>query len=95
MLLKLKKPVKINGEEMNQLEYDLESLTGADIQMAIKELGKKGIPVSTTELDPNYHAALFAVSAGISFDDMALLGAKDYNRAVLLSRDFFLEDSAE
>ena len=88
--LKLIKPVKINGEEKQELEYDLDALTGADIQNAVRELAKKQIMVSTMELDPNYHAALFAGAAGISFDDMANLKSKDYQKAVLISRDFFL-----
>ncbi|QNU67264.1 phage tail assembly protein [Ruminiclostridium herbifermentans] len=90
-ILKLNTPVKINGEEKQEIEYDLDALTGADIQNAVRELAKKQIVVSTMELDPNYHAALFAAAAGISFDDMANLKSKDYQKAVLISRDFFLE----
>jgi hypothetical protein len=91
--LKLKKPVNINGELTSEIEYDLEGLTGADIQHAVKELGKKGIVVSVTELDSNYHAAIFAEAAGLSLDDVLLLGAKDYNAATTLVRDFFLNDT--
>lgn len=93
--LNLKKAVKINGELKESIDYDLDALTGADVQMAIKELGKKGLIVSITELDLNYHAALFSIAAGISFDDMTLLGAKDYSAATTKVRDFFLDDSAE
>lgn len=91
--LKLKKPAKINGELTDKLEYDLESLTGADVQLAVKELGKRGIIVGATEIDQNYHAMLFAISAGLSFEDMSLLNMRDYNAATIKVRDFFLDTS--
>ena len=91
--LTLKKPVKINGELTEKLEYDLEALTGADVLHAVKELGKRGIVIGATEIDQNYHAELFAISAGISFEDMSLLNIKDYNIATIKVRDFFLDTS--
>ncbi len=94
-ILKLSKPVKINGEEVKEIPYDLEALTGADIQVAVKELARRGIIVGSTEVDPNYHAAIFAVAAGLSLDDIGLIGAKDYNLATQKVRDFFLAPSAE
>ena len=93
--LKLKKPIKIDGEEKTVIEYDLEELTGADIQQATKELNKVGIMVTTVELDSNYHAAIFAKAAGLMFEDMNRLSAKDYTKATTLVRDFFLADMAE
>lgn len=94
-ILKLKKPIKIDGEERTELEYDLEALTGNDIQQATKELNKSGIMITTIELDSNYHAALFAKSANLMFEDMNRLSAKDYAKATTLVRDFFLTDLAD
>lgn len=93
--LKLKKPIKIDGEEKTVIEYDLESLTGNDCQQATKELQKAGIVVGAVELDTNYHAALFAAAAGISFADMSRLSCNDYTKATSAVRDFFLADMAE
>lgn len=93
--LKLKKPIMIDGEERTEIEYDLEALTGNDIQQATKELNKSGIMVTTIELDSNYHAALFAKSADLMFEDMNRLSAKDYAKATTLVRDFFLTDLAD
>lgn len=93
--LNLKKPVMIDGEEKTEIEYDLENLTGNDVQEATKELSKAGIMVSTVELDTNYHAAIFAKSAGLMFADMSRFSLKDYTKATTLVRDFFLTDMAE
>lgn len=87
----LKKPVEINGEMTSEIPYDLESLTGNDISEAIKMLAKYGIVVVMTETDQNYHAAIFAISAGLDFADIQKLSAKDYNKACNIVRDFFLE----
>ena len=94
--LKLKKPIKIDGEEKTVIEYDFEELTGNDCQQATKELQKAGIAViGAVELDTNYHAALFAAASGISFADMSRLSFSDYTKATTLVRDFFLADMAE
>ena len=93
-ILKLVKPIKIDGEEKTELEYDLDKLTGEDIQNATLEMNKLGIiSVTSIEVDANYQAALFAASAGISFADMRRLGMKDYAACVRVTRDFFLEDT--
>lgn len=93
--LQLKKPIKIDGEEKTEIEYDLEELTGADIQQVTTELSKKGIMVTAIEIDSNYHAALFAKASGLMLEDLNRLSAKDYAKATTLVRDFFLIDSAE
>ena len=94
-ILKLKKPIKIDGEEKHELEYDFEELTGADVQQVTTELSKKGIMVTTLELDTNYHAAIFAKASGLMLEDLNRLSAKDYAKATTLVRDFFLIDTAE
>lgn len=90
-VLKLKKPVEINGELTKEIPYDLESLTGNDISDAIKMLASRGIMVTLTETDSNYHAAIFAISTGLDFSDIQNLSAKDYQKACNIVRDFFLE----
>lgn len=90
--LELKNPAMINGEEVKTIEYDLEGLTGRDSAQAINELSKRKIFVTMTEVDQNYHAAMFAIAAGISFEDVQQLSAKDYQKACNEVRDFFLED---
>lgn len=94
-ILKLSKPVMIDGEEKTEISYDLEGLTGEDCQQATKELQKLSIVISTVELDTNYHAALFARAAGIAYTDMQRFSLKDYTKATTKVRDFFLADLAE
>lgn len=90
--LELKKPAKINGEEVTKIEYDLDALTGEDVADAIKMLAKNGVIVTMTETDSNYHAAIFAIAAGVDYLDIKRLGAKDYFKACNTVRDFFLEE---
>lgn len=89
--LKLTKPFKLDGEEVTVLNYDLDELTGADIERAITELGKKNIVPIVPETDKRYHAMLFAVATGIDYNDLNRLPARDYANMTTAVRDFFLE----
>ena len=91
MKLELRKPFELDGEMVESIEYDLDSLTGADIERAISDLGKKGIVIAMVETDQRYHAMLFAIAAGMSYEDVNRLPAKDFTKATTAVRDFFLE----
>lgn len=91
-VLKLKKPIDLDGEKVDKIHYDLDELTGDDIERAITELGKKGIVVAMVETDQRYHAMLFAISAGIAYEDVKRLSSKDFQKAANIVRDFFLEE---
>lgn len=90
--LKLKAPFDLDGEKVEEISYDLDSLTGNDIERAITELGKKGIVVAMVETDQRYHAMLFSIAAGMSYEDVSRLNIKDYQKATTVVRDFFLEE---
>ena len=90
--LKLKKAVTINDKEVKEIEYDLEELTGKDLQHATKELSKRGIVCSFNEFDQNYHAMVFSIAADLAFEDMDRFCGKDYMSACNAVRDFFLEE---
>ena len=94
-ILKLKKPVLIDGEEKTEIEYNFDDLTGADVQQATAELQGLGIMVSTLEFDANYHAALFAKASGLAYADVQRFSAKDYTKVSTLARNFFLNDLAD
>lgn len=89
--LKLKKPFEHDGKTIEVIEYDLDELTGNDIERAITELGKKGIVISFLETDQRYHAMLFSIASGVAYEDLARLPIKDYTAATTAVRDFFLE----
>lgn len=91
-ILKLRKPIEIDGELTSEIAYDFESLTGDDVARAVKTLTQNGIQVMVAELDTNYHAAIFAQAAGIDYLDVRRFGLKDFTKACSLVRDFFLEE---
>lgn len=91
----LTRPATVNGELVKEIEYDLDGLTGADISAAVRSLKATGVQVGTLELDPDYHAALFAQAAGISLEEVKALPAKDYTKASTTVRDFFLGNTEE
>lgn len=94
-VLKLKKPVKIDGEEKNEISYDLDSLTGQQMEAAVRDVGRAGIQVGAIELDPCYHMAVFAQAAGIAYEDVKRMGARDCREAIAKVRSFFVSDSEE
>lgn len=91
-IYKLSKPTMINGEEMTEISYDIEGLTGNDVAQAIKDLAKQSIVVTLTETDQNYHAALFAIASGLDYMDIRNLPLKDFMKVCNIVRDFFLEE---
>lgn len=94
-VLKLKKPVHINGENVAGIKYDIDKLTAQDFERAIKQLLDRKHIVKVQELDPIFHAALFAQAADMDLNDIMLLGAKDFAVAGLLVRNFIYMDQEE
>lgn len=93
--MKLKKPVKIDGEEKSEIKFDLDSLNGQQLEAAVRDVGRAGIQVGAIELDPCYHMAVFAQAAGISYEDVKRMGAKDCRAAIAKVRSFFVSDLEE
>ena len=91
-VLKLKKPVMIDGEEVTEIKYDLDKITGNDVQNALQQLTKRKIQVVVPEIDQNYQAMLFSIASDIAFEDVQRFGLKDYIKACGIVRDFFLEE---
>jgi len=90
-ILKLKKPVLIDGEEVTEIEYDLDEVTGENLENAFKEVTKSGYIVSASyELDPVVGAHIFAECSGIDYTDIKRFNMADYNRAAVIVRDFFI-----
>lgn len=93
--MKLKKPVMIDGEEKKEIVFDLDNLTGQQLEAAVRDVGRAGIQVGAIELDPCYHMAVFAQAAGISYEDVKRMSAKDCKNAITLVRAFFIGDSED
>ncbi len=99
-VLKLSKPININGEEVKELKYNFEDMTARDKAEATKAYKKDGNVVSVQELDPEYHLYLFAAAVkkentSIETEDVLRISAKDSVRAEGLVRDFFFLDLAD
>lgn len=93
--LKLHKPIEIDGKEVNEIEYDLETVTGKDIEDICKALTKNGNVILAQETDPVFHAHVFASAAGIAYEDLRRAGGKDFAKATTLVRDFFYMTSED
>lgn len=87
-VLKLKRPVLIDGEEKTEIPYDLEKLTGNDLETALQDMKRNGIQVGAIEIDPSYHMAIFAQAAGVAYEDVKRMSAKDCKNAIALVRAF-------
>lgn len=93
--MKLKKPVMIDGEEKKEIVFDLDNLTGQQLEAADRDVGRAGIQVGAIELNPCYHMAVFAQAAGISYEDVKRMGARDCREAIAKVRSFFVSDLEE
>lgn len=97
-VLKLSKPIMINGEEVTELPYDFENMTAKDKIEAGKEMKAAGVIMTVAEVDPDYHFYLFAkavnkANPAITTQDVMRLSIKDADRGAALARNFFYLDS--
>lgn len=93
---KLSRPFPVNGKEVAELEYDLDSLTGEDIIQVNTDLTKMQYVAPVKETDEIYNLGLFAIATreGLSLHDLRKLPARDVKNINTLVMNFFLVDSA-
>lgn len=100
-ILKLSKPIDINGKKVNEIPYDIEGMTVKDKINAGKSMKTAGVPMSTAEeLDPDYHMYLFAAAvtradSEIDITDVMRINAKDAQKGCREVRNFFYLDSED
>lgn len=99
-ILKLSKPIMINGKEVKELTYDFDNMTAKDKINVGKKIKKDGVPISVEEIDSDYHLYLFAAAVtkadpSISYADVLRMNAKDGCKGAALARDFFYMSSEE
>ncbi|RCX20879.1 hypothetical protein DFR58_10181 [Anaerobacterium chartisolvens] len=99
-ILKLLKPVMINGVEVKDLKYDFDNMTAQDKLNAGKAYKKAGGVITVQELDSDYHLYIFAeaaakANADIDQTDILLISARDAAKAEKLVRSFFFLDSED
>jgi len=89
---KFKKPLMHDGEEINEVSFDFDSLTGLDAIGIEAELALKGKAVVAPEFSTDY-LILMAVkvsSPKIGLDAFKRMGMRDYNKIRGVARSFLL-----
>jgi tetrahydromethanopterin S-methyltransferase subunit H len=99
-VIKLSKPIMINGSEVKEIPYDFENLTAQHKQNAGKKYKQAGNVVTVQETDPDYHLYIFAEAAAlanpeIDMSDILRMSARDASKAERVVRDFFFLNSEE
>ncbi|WP_051539960.1 hypothetical protein [Clostridium ihumii] len=95
-VLKLRKPVMIDGEEKKEINYDFENLTGQDVDNAFAAARKNGYMINGPyEMDPILGGYLFCEAANIDYSDLKRFSARDFKKAGTLGRNFFITDLAD
>ncbi len=91
----LKKPIRIDGEEVNEITYDLDQLSPIQYINLVKRLSKKK-QIAVPEVDMDVQISYFALSSGIPVTVLkSQLATDDYTQICGLVRTFLLGASAE
>ena len=92
MILKLVKPVQLNGSEIKELNLDLESLKGKDLielETGFRRL-YRGEYVPVINIDQRYQAHVAGRVCGINPDDLGELYAPDFAAMCASVQSFLL-----
>ena len=96
--LKLKNPIKINGELVEVVTYDANEIDGILFATAEAKRRQNGGTAAAfaTEIDFGMHlylgyAAIIAVNPSYSFEDMERLKGRDVMEVVQIGRNFTLK----
>ena len=99
-MLKLQNPILINNDEVKELSYDSNEITGALLAeadaMHRNSLGKSAANAPVAELDYGLHlylgfAAIIAVNSKISFSDLERIKGYDTLEVMRIGRNFILK----
>lgn len=90
-IIKLRKPITVDGKELTEVKPDFGSLTGADLENVIAEMMVDGKVCVTNETDSRYGARVAARACGLSAADIERLDARDYTKLALEARNFLME----
>lgn len=93
MQIKLSKPITVGDKTVEEVSLvGLESLTGADIELSVREASAaKGEMVFAYEVDIEFHAQVAMKLTGLGRDALRALPARDYRKVMSPIRSFFLD----
>lgn len=87
-----KKPTTIDGEVVEQINYDFNVLNGAAIRDIRTELGKRAYAASVPEIDQVFQAGMFAHASGLTLENVEAFSLRDYMAVTEIARDFLLAE---
>ena len=94
----LKKPITFDGEEITEINMDLDDLSRIDLENCEKQArrlaGKKRL-VGLVEFNKDYLACVAAKAAGLKIDAVRSFSGKDYTQICLLVQDFLLDGESD
>lgn len=92
MIVKFKKPQKLNGSEIEDLELDFSPIKGRDIKeiaRAFSQLYKDYVPILTVDL--RFQELVAARAAKLNPADLDQLDADEYMEVLGAARNFLLK----
>ena len=89
--IKLSKPINYEGEQINELELDLDSLEGRDFIEAEREVGSSEF-TPMKEFSKAHLAILAARACGRPSDLIPLLGIKDFSKVTVEVQNFLFNE---
>lgn len=96
MKIKLKQPVQnLKGEEVTELHFDLENLTGADVIAAEREyrlIEKDGGVMLPDMYSKNYQSILASKAAKVSHDVITSLPLNQFTNITMHVQNFLMGD---
>lgn len=102
--LRLSSPIKVNGEVLRELSYDVQNLTVLDIMTAgrnkARAFGNADLSQKVAELDAELHffvgmQAIIKQNPSIDVSDLNNLSGSDAYKLMQIGRSFFKVDSSE
>ena len=95
-ILKLKKPLTIEGVEKKEISYDFESVKPIQYINLVKREKKKDPTITVPEVNMDVQLGYFAIASGIPVSDLKRVDSiQDFISITSLARDFLLNTSEE
>ena len=96
MKIKLKKPIRHQGQEVSEIDLDLDALTGDDLIAVEDQIFKTGgNPLQNTDLSRVYHITVAARALHMPVETLRGMCARDFARVVNEVRNFLLVSDSE
>ncbi len=85
----LYKPITVNGKEITELTLNYDALTASDLDnIEAAALASKGMNPGVMVFTSKYTLRVAAKAAGINYNDLKQISAKDASRLSLITRNF-------